>query len=305
MTNYKSFLKIEKTVSLPVAVETNAILVSWKESLFILTNSIAKRETFVFKMSDSFTFEKIKTLPILSTSAYIFESQIIVSGSDNEGKAIIVALNFSGEILQKIPLEITPSIWPMVGGTDKIYVSWQEKADEIKRGILNFNTSEIEQLQQIPVENPPAKLIAVPKTLFAIISEKNKSTIIDLITNGQHSINIAQPITVGQADEALFFGWVESDRVCLKFQHSEEKYCVASKNANVGKLQAVLGSEATLWLQKQEMDIDGNYQWKSAIIQKDVEVFEIDNFIHTVGAWNGMLVAVQESKIILLKKQTI
>jgi uncharacterized protein (UPF0261 family) len=31
------------------------------------------------------------------------------------------------------------------------------------------------------------------------------------------------------------------------------------------------------------MDIDGNYQWKSAITQKDVEDFEIDNFIHTVA----------------------
>tara|TARA_R110000822_G_scaffold224281_2_gene357329 strand:- start:147 stop:917 length:771 start_codon:yes stop_codon:yes gene_type:complete len=256
-------------------------------------------------MSDSFTFEKIKTLPILSTSAHIFEGQIIVSGSDNDGKAIIVAINFSGEILQKVPLEITPSIWPMVGGTDKIYVAWQKKADEIKRGILNFNNSEIEQLQQIPVENPPAKLIAVPKTLFAIISEKNKTIVIDLITTEQYSLNITRPITFGQTDEALFFGWVESDRVCLKFQHSDEKYCVASKNANIGKLQAVSGNEVTLWLQKQEMDIDGNYQWKSAIIQKDVEAFEIDNFIHTVGAWNGMLVAVQESKIIFLKKQTI
>ncbi|KJJ38919.1 hypothetical protein [Aequorivita vladivostokensis] len=305
MTKYKSFLKIEKTVSLPVAVETNAVLVSWKESLFILTNSIAKRETFVFKMSYSFTFEKIKTLPILSTSAYIFESQIIISGSDNEGNAIIVAINFSGEILQKIPLEITPSIWPKVGGTDKIYVAWQEKADEIKRGILNFNNSEIEQLQPIPVENPPAKLIAVTKTLFAIILEKNKTIVIDLITNEQHSLNISQSITVGQSNEDIYFGWMESNTVCLKFQHSEEKHCVASKNANTGKLQAVSGSEAALWLQKQEMDIDGNYQWKSAIIQKDVEIFEIDSFIHTVGAWNGMLVAVQESKIIFLKKQTI
>ncbi len=302
MTKYKSFLKIEKTVSLPVAVETNAVLVSWKESLFILTNSIAKRETFVFKMSDSFTFEKIKTLPILSTSAYIFEGQIIVSGSDNDGKAIIVAINFSGEILQKIPLEITPSIWPKVGGTDKIYVAWQEKADEIKRGILNFNNSEIEQIQQIQVENPPAKLISVPKTLFTIISEKNKTIVIDLITNEQHSLNISQSITVGQSNEDIYFGWMESNTVCLKFQHSEEKHCVASKNANTGKLQAVSGNEVTLWLQKQEMDIDGNYQWKSAFIQKDVEVFEIDNFIHTVGAWNGMLVAVQESKIIFLKK---
>ncbi|HNP66917.1 MAG TPA: hypothetical protein PKH16_03345 [Aequorivita sp.] len=305
MTKYKSFLKIEKTVSLPVAVETNAVLVSWKESLFILTNSIAKRETFVFKMSDSFTFEKIKTLPILSTSAYIFESQMIVSGSDNDGKAIIVAINFSGEILQKIPLEITPSIWPKVGGTDKIYVAWQEKADEIKRGILNFNNSEIEQIQQIQVENPPAKLISVPKTLFTIISEKNKTIVIDLITNEQHSLNISQSITVGQSNEDIYFGWMESNTVCLKFQHSEEKHCVASKNANTGKLQAVSGNEVTLWLQKQEMDIDGNYQWKSAIIQKDVEAFEIDNFIHTVGAWKGMLVAVQESKIIFLKKQTI
>lgn len=302
MTKYKSFLKIEKTVSLPVAVETNAVLVSWKESLFILTNSIAKRETFVFKMSDSFTFEKIKTLHILSTSAFIFESQMIVSGSDNDGKAIIVAINFSGEILQKVPLEITPSIWPMVGGTDKIYVAWQEKADEIKRGILNFNNSEIEQIQQIQVENPPAKLIAVPKTLFTIISEKNKTIVIDLITNEQHSLNISQSITVGQSNEDIYFGWMESNTVCLKFQHSEEKHCVASKNANTGKLQAVSGSEAALWLQKQEMDIDGNYQWKSAIIQKDVEIFEIDSFIHTVGAWNGMLVAVQESKIIFLKK---
>jgi hypothetical protein len=227
---------------------------------------------------------------------------MIVSGSDNDGKAIIVAINFSGEILQKIPLEITPSIWPKVGGTDKIYVAWQEKADEIKSGILNFNNSEIEQIQQIQVENPPAKLIAVPKTLFTIISEKNKTIVIDLITNEQHSLNISQSITVGQSNEDIYFGWMESNTVCLKFQHSEEKHCVASKNANTGKLQAISGSEAALWLQKQEMDIDGNYQWKSAFIQKDVEVFEIDNFIHTVGAWNGMLVAVQESKIIFLKK---
>ena len=71
MTKYKSFLKIEKTVSLPVAVETNAVLVSWKESLFILTNSIAKRETFVFKMSDlGLKFLKSKSKSIFLKVSY-------------------------------------------------------------------------------------------------------------------------------------------------------------------------------------------------------------------------------------------
>tara|TARA_R110002012_G_scaffold41736_8_gene114176 strand:+ start:28637 stop:29560 length:924 start_codon:yes stop_codon:yes gene_type:complete len=302
MTNYKSFLKIEKNISLPIAVETNVILTPWNDNLFILINSVAKKETFIFKMNDSFTFEKIATLPILSTSAIIFKNKIIVSGSNNDGKPLILVTDIFGKIFQKIPLKITPTIWPVIACSEKIYIVWQEKAKEIKHGILNFNNSEIEKIQSIPVENPTSNLYALSKTILATISEKNKTFLMDLVTNEQHTLNLVHPITVGQEDEAVFYGWTENDSVCIKFLNSKEKYCVASKNANSGKLKAISGNEAALWLQKQEMNINGDYQWKSAIIKKKVEIFEIDNFIHTVGAWNDMLVAVQESKIIFLKK---
>lgn len=303
MTNYNSFLKVEKRISLPVLVETHAILITWNEELFVLINSVANKETLVFKLNNAFTLEKITALSILSTTAVICDNQMIVSGADSEGKPVIVAINSAGKILWKKSLNVTPSIWPIVVCGEETYIAWQEKPDEIKLEKLNLDTKKIVHLHSITIENPPATLHPLPKTIVAVISEKNQTAVVDLITNQKSSLKIPQPLVIGQTDKNIFFGYLEKNTICLKYQNEEKPHYVSVKNALSGKLKAISGSEAALWILKQEMTIDGDYQWKSSIIQENTEVFDMEGLVYAVATWNKVLAIIQDSKIVILKKQ--
>lgn len=300
MTDFKPYLKTERIISLPIAVETNALLISWREELFILINALATRETLVYKLN-TFEFGKLTSLPLLATSAVTCKDQMVVSGSDETGNLILAAIDFNGKILKKISPDITPSVWPILGCSEKIYLAWQQQSIEIQRGSFSLGSMKIQQLPPIRIATTSVKLEATSQSIYAVISKKDQTTILDLITSETYALPRLQTVSIGHTEEGLFFGWIDRDQVYLKFQHSEEKHCFSLENPNSGKLNAISGRKATVWFQYREMNLDGDYQWKSAIIQKDTAIFKIENFIHTIGAWQDMLVAVQDKKIILLK----
>ncbi len=302
MTENNSALKIEKTISLPMTVESHTVLVDWDDELWIMINSIQNKETFIFKMNASLSFEKMVSLPLLSTSSTICKNKLIITGSNFEGKPKIISLNNLGEIQEEIILDHTPTIWPVIACSNKIFIAWQENANEIDRGNLNMETSKIEKLPSISVKNPPAMLFPLKETVFAAISEKNKTQLVNLISNEISDLDISQPITVGETSNSIFYGWLETATVCLKFLKKDKQINFPMKKASLGNLKAISGKEATLWFQKRELQMDDTYQWKSTIIQENIEMFEIDGFIYTAKSWNDRLVLIQNSRIILLKK---
>lgn len=305
MTENNSALKIEKTISVSTAVETHAVLIDWNDELWIFINSVERKETSVFKLDSSFFLKEYTPLPLLITSATLCEKEIVLSGANIEGKPLIIAINNSGEIQSLNILEIIPTIWPVIACSNKIFIAWQENANEIDRGNLNLETSKIEKLPAISVNNPPAMLFPLKETIFAAISEKNKTQLVNLISNEISNLDISQPITVGETIDAIFYGWLETNFVCLKFLKEDKQVNFPMKKASLGNLKAISGNEATLWIQKRELQMDDTYQWKSTIIQENTEMFEIDGFIYTVKSWNDRLVLIQNSRIILLKKFTI
>ncbi|MDP2686430.1 MAG: hypothetical protein Q8O62_04355 [Aequorivita sp.] len=305
MTENNSALKIEKTISLPMTVESHTVLVDWDNELWIMINSIQNKETFIFKMNASLSFEKMVSLPLLSTSATICKNKLIITGSNFEGKPKIISLNNLGEIQEEIILELTPTIWPVITCSNKIFFAWQEDADEIKYGSLDLEKNEIDNLPAISVNNPPAKLFPLKETIYASFSEKNKTQLVNLINNEISNLDISQPITVGETIDAIFYGWLETNSVCLKFLKKDKQINFPMKKASLGNLKAISGNEATLWIQKRELQMDDSYQWKSTIIQENTEMFEIENFIYAVKSWNDRLVLIQNSRIILLKKFSI
>jgi hypothetical protein len=302
MIKNNSFLKIEKTISLPIAVETQAIVITWNEELYILINSAANKETFVFKLNTSLSFEKIARLPLLSTSATICKHQLIVIGANSEGKPLVIAINNSGEIQKENILEITPTIWPVMACSNETIIAWQENATEIERGYFNVETNKIEKLPSISVSNPPAIIFPLKEEIVATLSEKNKTHLINLTSGEITNLDISQPMAIGKTINSIFYGWLEKDTVSLKFLKNSKEVNFHLKNASLGKLNAISGKEATLWIQKQETEIDNDYQWNSAIIQENTAIFEIEGFIYAVGSWNDKIILIQSSRLILLKK---
>ncbi|MBK5212346.1 MAG: hypothetical protein JJE55_01645 [Flavobacteriaceae bacterium] len=303
MKENKAILKIAKTISLPIVIETHAVLVCWDEVVYILINVLANKETILFKLNASLDFEKMAQLPLLSTSATICKKQLIVTGADFEGKPMIIAINNSGEIQWQNTLEFTPTIWPLTTCSNKLFIAWQENTNQIERGNLNLVAHKIERLSPISVSSPPAILFPLKETIFAAISEKNKTTLINLISNKIANLDISQQITIGETTDAIFYGWLEPNTVFLKFLKNDKLVDFPINKASLGKLKAISGKEATFWLQKQESTIDEDNKWQSVVIQENTDVFEIDGFVFSVIAWKDSLAVIQNSKLILLKKQ--
>lgn len=305
MIHNNSVLTIEKTIALPIVVETHAVLIDWNDELWIMINSVQNKETFIFKLNLSLSFDKIINLPLLSNSATICKNKLFIMGSNFEGKPVIISINNLGEIQNEINLEVTPTIWPVITFAHKIFIAWQENSTEIERGNLNIETTKIDKLPSISISNPPAMLFPLKKMILASFSEKNKVHLINLGSNEVSQLDISQQIAVGETSDSVFYGWLEKDNVCLKFLEKDKQVNFKIEKASLGNLKAVSGREATLWIQKQEMTIDDDYKWKSIIIQENIDPLEIEGFVYTVGSWGDRIVVVQNSEIILLKKQPI
>lgn len=302
MKNYSAHFNVEKIIALPISVETNAILLEWDEVLWVFINTVENKETFVYKVNTSLEIEKITTLPLLSTSAITSEKNIFISGADAEGNLKIIAIDDSGKIQWENSLKIVPIIWPVMAYNGKIFIAWQEKISEIERGYLSLETKKIEKLTTILVENPPAILFPLEKTILATISESNKISIVDLLNEKKIAENVLHQLTIGKLEEGIFYGWQEGNKICIKHQNNKESDCIPVKNASLGNLKAISGNEATFWLQNKEMTVDGDYQWKSTIIQKNTDLFEIEGFVYSVVSWEKRFAAIKNSKLILFKK---
>ena len=305
MIHNNSVLTIEKTIALPIAVETHAVLIDWNDELWIMINSVQNKETFIFKLNLSFSFEKIINLSLLSNSATICKNKLFIMGSNFEGKPVIISINNLGEIQNEINLEVIPTIWPVTTCSNKVFIAWQENSTEIERGNLNIETTNIDKLPPISISNPPAMLFPLKETIIATILEKNQTRLINIITQEISNLDISQQIAVGETSDSVFYGWLEKDNVCLKFLEKDKQVNFKIEKASLGNLKAVSGREATLWIQKQEMTIDDDYKWKSIIIQENTDAFEIEGFVYTVGSWGDRIVVIQNSEIILLKNQLI
>lgn len=302
MKKNSSSFKIEKIIGLPIFVETHAILMDWNGELWIFINAAENKETFAFKLNASFAFEKITTLPLLSTSAIVCEKMIIISGANADGNPMVVAIDNSGKIQYKNLLNITPIIWPVLSFNKEVFIAWQENQNEIERGILNLKTNKIEKFPAILVEKPPVILFPLKETLLATITKNNKINIVDLHNGKTVAEDILQQVSIGKAQEGVFYGWLEGNKICIKQHINDESDCIPLKNASLGNLKAISGNEVTLWIQNRELTIDGNYQWKSTIIQENTDLFEIEGFVYSVISLEKRFVAIQNSKLILFKK---
>ncbi len=302
MESYSSHFCIEKIIALPISVETNAILLDWGEELWVFINIVENKETFVCKVNISLEIEKITTLPHLSTSAITSEKNIFISGADAEGNPKIIAIDGSGKIQWENSLKIAPIIWPVMAYNEKIFIAWQEKIGEIERGYLSMETTEIEKLPAILVENPPAILFPIQTTILATVTKNNKISIVDLLNKKEIAENVLYQLTIGKLEEGIFYGWQDGNKICMKNHFNNKTECISLKNASLGKLKAISGNEPTLWLQNQEMTVDGADQWKSTIIQESTKLFEIQGFVYSVVSWREKFAAVQNSKLIIFKK---
>ena len=302
MKNYSAHFNVEKIIALPISVETNAILLGWDKTLWVFINTVENKETFVCKVNTSLEIEKITTLPLLSTTAITSEKNIFISGADAEGNPKVIAIDDSGKIQWKNSLKIAPIIWPVMAYDGKIFIAWQEKIGEIERGYLNLETKEIKKLEPFDNVKPPAILFPIEKTILATIPENNKINILDLLNQKEIAENISHLVTIGKLEEGIFYGWQDGNKICMRYHLNNKTECISLKNASLGKLKAISCNEPTFWLQNQELAIDGDYQWKSTIIQKNTALFEIEGFVYSVVSWRERFAAIQNSKLILFKK---
>ena len=303
-----SCLNSEKTIPLPVAIDSHAIAYEWNDALWLLINRFSEQKTHVYKVTQDYEIALVSKLSMMSSTASSCDDQFIITGSNSVGKPIIIAINAEGkEIWNHVLSEITPITWPITACGGELLLSWQESTDTLEVGSLNTKTNEFKRNSQIKVETPPLTLFAWKNYMHSIWLDNKQIHLTDVSKNEKSLIerngDYADNFTVGIADDHLYYAWATKDHVSLKFSEEKKTQSVPVENASGGDIIAVSGKEPLIWSQRADMDMDENIIWKSVLVIPEKEIYNINEYVYAVSWWHDKIVVVHPNRLSILQKK--
>ena len=308
MSQMTSCLDSEKTIPLPVVIDSHAIAYEWNDALWLLINRFSEQKTHVYKITQDHKIVLVSKLSMMSSTASSCDDQLIITGSNSVGKPIIIAINAEGEqIWNHVLSEMNPITWPVTSCGDELLLTWQESIDTLEVGSLNTKTNVFQRQSQILVETPPLTLYAWKNHMHSIWLDNKQIHDMDVSKNEKSLIerngDYADNFTMGIADDNLYYAWATKDQVSLKFSEEKKVQSVKVENASGGDIIAVSGKEPLIWIQRADMDIDENIIWKSALVIPGKEIYKINEYVYAVSWWQDKIVVVHPNRLLILQKK--
>lgn len=306
MTPKASCLQTEKIIPLPVTVESNAIALEWKEDLWILVNQPGLKNTRLLKINSSYETEIVSTLPILASSTACCEQQMIVTGSDSNGKPLALGLDSGGKPLWEFHFpDVAPVNWPVASCGDKPFLAWQGTHEKVEVGLLDIESKILLRRPVLSVPNPPVRFFAWKGNCRAGWTEKGRIIINDLMDGNKTEIgtnNIrTREYAVGQTSEGKYYGWIIGNQVFWLLPEKPLSGSVNIANASMGTLKLISGGIPLMWIQRLLQDDDKNPEWESILVIPDKKPYILNGFVFSVAWWQNKVVIVNHSKVLLLK----
>ena len=299
-------LQLEKMILLPVSVESHALAQKWQEDLWLLINQPGDRETQLLKITSSHRVEIIAALPILAASMTNCNQQMIVTGSNAEGRPLVIGLDAQGRLLWEYLFSgPEPTTWPVAACGPMPTIAWQQTPDKIEVGMLDMKSATLFRKPAITVGAPPAKIFSWKNKIWGVWAEKNGLHIVDLaeaiervvLTDGIY----ANEFSIGQSSEGTYFGWTAGNQAYWLLPETSLPTSVVLENAAGGTFSLISGEAPLIWIQKSKEGLDGNLEWESTLVLQDTKPHILDGFVFIVSWWQQRVVVVNQSRILLLK----
>jgi len=298
----------ERSISLPVVIDSHAVAYEWADHLWILINRFSERKTLVYKISIEHEMTLVSELPMMSATVVGCEDQLVVTGSNMNGKPVFIGINSEGEQLWNHTLsEVNPIIWPVASCGDEISIAWQEGTNTIETGLLNLSNNKFEPHESIDVNSSPAHLHSWKDKLHVIWMDTNRIHEMEVSSNEATILDrnegYADNFTLGFADGKKYYVWANQDHVYFKVFGEMELTSVEIENSKGGELMAISGGEPLAWIQRSEPDIDANLSWNSILVSPAHKLYEVNEYVYAVSFWNKSIVVVHASRIDIIQNK--
>lgn len=303
-----SCLDSEKTIPLPVVIDSHAIAYEWNETLWLLVNRFSEQKTNVYNINLDDEITLVTELPMMSSTVVSCKNELVITGSNSIGKPLIIAINSEGgQIWSHVLSEIDPITWPVTSCGKELLLAWQESIDTLELGNLNTKTNAFIRQSKVKIKTPPVTLYSWKnhihgvwldnKQIHDIDLSKKQETIID--RNGEYADNFV----LGIANDSVYYAWATPDLVKFKFSEGGKIQSVKVKNASDGEITSVSGEVPLIWIQHQNPSIDDDINWESDLVIPGTEIYNIKEYVYAVSWWQGKIVIVLPSRLVILQKK--
>ena len=307
MPQTTSCLQLQKMIPLPVSVESHALAEEWEGELWLLINQPGNHQTQLLKITSAHAIESIAVLPIIAASMTCCDQQMIISGSNADGRPLIIGLNAAGLLLwEYVFSDISPIVWPITGCGLAPTIAWQQHPDKIELGVLDTNSATLLRKPAFNVEVPPAKIFSWKNKVWGAWADKGTLHVVDLVEDDERVIATdgfhANEFSVGQTREGVYFGWTAGNNAFWLLPESPSPGIIDIENIAGGTFCLISGGEPLGWIQKSKQGIGGELEWESTLVFADLTAHTVDGYVFTIAWWQQQVVVVSQSKILLFRK---
>ena len=308
MSQMTSCLDSEKSIPLPVEIDSHAIVYEWNDTLWLFINRFSEQKTHVYNMNKAYELALLTELSMMSSTVVSCKNELVVTGSNSEGKPVIIGINSEGDqIWSHFFSEINPITWPVTSCGNEMVIAWQESINTLEVGILNTKNNSLQSQTKVNIETPPVTLYSWKNHMHGIWLDRNQIHDIDLLKNQETIIDLdgvySNNISFGITNDLPYLGWTTKDWVYFKYLEGGTIESVKVENLTTGEMSVISGTAPLLWIQSQSLDLDESRNWKSVLVVPGMDVYNVNGYVYAVGWWQNKIVVAHSSKLVILHQK--
>lgn len=308
MSQMTSCFHFEKSIPLPVEIDSHAIVYEWNDTLWLFINRFSEQKTRVYNINTTYEIALLTELSMMSSTVVSCKNELVVTGSNSEGKPMTVGIDSDGnQIWSHAFPEINPITWPVISCENELVIAWQESIETLEVGSFNKKSDTIFRQSKIEIGAPPVSLYSWKNHLHGIWLEHDKIRHIDLLKNQETSVELhgerPNAISFGIANELSYFGWTTKDSVHFKSGEGSEIPSVKLDQTASGEMTAISGTAPLIWIQAQSLDIDENRNWRSVLVVPGMDVYNVKGYVYAVSWWKNKIVVVHPKQLLILNSE--
>lgn len=294
-------------IALPRAAEATAWAVArGADDLRVGISLPYEAATMQLRVNADGQIEELAPLPMVSAAARQCGAVCLVSGSDTEGRPLLLGLDDDGSIAWRTVVPgATPIRWPEPVGSDQPSIAWQVDVERLECARVELGSGALHDVRQFAVGGPPLAVDGRGPVLWAIWADRDGCTLGRLDQPMLHYVATGRPgdVAVRAAGDGAWFGWLSRNGTAVARCEGNElgpQQPIDLGEAAGGTLRLVDDQGPLVWGRRLADDDPRRVRWVSAFAQPGTSALLVDGLVHDVTRWGGQLAVVGALEIQLL-----
>jgi hypothetical protein len=303
-------------LGLPIRVESAAWAAQVRDDLFVLINRPGMSETGLVRVRQHagripvYEVEHLPSLPLVSAGTSECHEQLLVTGADATGHAVVLGSTSTGQVAWRLPFQgPRPVRWPVPGCAWEPVLVWQESRSALE--VASVVSGGISGRRSFPVGGPPLSISVGARAVWAAWIEP---TGIEMLEIRQHDArNLRMPVEfpgdvdIGVNASGTCIVWTQAGaaffaRVGSNGLPAEPPVPLDLGHARGGRLALIPGPEPLVWAQRVGFIESEGQEWTSSLVLPGRASLTIDGLVYAVTWWGDRVAVVGPDEISFLNR---